>query len=140
VSRRPSALPTLPKGGLLRLNRKAAPDTTARQCNIAAFTTRNSGIIKFYPILHPTRVGYALQAIDFIGRTTYCQVQLVNGVAHCPSRAMTGSATEAGQSRRVGDQQHADRSRGSGHPSRTAVLPGPYPGRLGGDSAAKADH
>jgi hypothetical protein len=52
----------------------------------------HSGIIKFYPILHPTRVGYALQAIDCIGRTTYCQVQLVSGVAHCTSRATTGSA------------------------------------------------
>jgi NAD(P)H-dependent FMN reductase len=31
------------------------------------------GIIKFCPILHPTRPGYALQAIDCIGRTTYCQ-------------------------------------------------------------------
>jgi NAD(P)H-dependent FMN reductase len=66
----------------------------------------HSGIIKFCPILHPTRPGYALQAIDFIGRATYCQVQLVSGVAHCTSLAATGSAARPASPDRIGDQQH----------------------------------
>ena len=36
-------------------------------------TEAHLGLIKFYPLPHPTKPGFALEAIDFLGRTAFYQ-------------------------------------------------------------------